>query len=372
MEASSDVIVVGAGIIGLAVADRALRRGLTVRVIDQTDRAVGSSVQNFGHLCFAAQSDAAQDLARRSAEGWRTAAADAGLWLRGTGTTVAACTDVERQVLEEFAARRGPDQVRLMDAAEVGLRLGSSGPQVLGGAHLPGDMITDPRTAAPSLARMLIDRGADLRWNERVLHVADGEVTTAAGSHRAERVILSPGVELRGLLPDLAEEHGLAECALIMALVERPASLPEPFALLTGTSMTRYAGFTAMPSSADLRAELAAREPELTECAANLMVTGSRSGLLVGDSHSTGTSHDPFIDESTSQLLLSRAADVLGIPPPPVRQRWLGRYPTRPDGPLLVRETDAHTTAVVVTSGIGMTLAFGLADMLLDGEDPPL
>lgn len=369
MQRDTDLIVVGAGIMGLAVAHAARRRNLGVRVIDHADRPVGASVQNFGHLCFTAQSDAAQKLAERSAAGWVEADREAGLGLQRPGTTVAACTELEMQVLEEFASHRGTDQVRLLGAGQVRRHLGSAGDTVLGGAHLPGDMLADPRTAAPRLADSLADHGVDIRWQERVLHIAEGTVTTARGTHRAEQVIACPGIELAGLFPELADDVALGTCALTMALVERPEPLTDPFALLTGTSLTRYGGFSAMPSAADLRAELAVREPELVACDANLMVTGGPHGLLVGDSHSTGASHDPFIEEATARLLLDRAVRILGAPLTRVRQRWLGRYPDRPSGSLLIGRPDRCTTAAVITSGIGMTLAFGLAEPLIDGED---
>ena len=44
--------MVGAGIVGLAHALEARRRGLTVAVLDRDDHAAGASVRNFGHLFF--------------------------------------------------------------------------------------------------------------------------------------------------------------------------------------------------------------------------------------------------------------------------------------------------------------------------------
>ena len=75
MTYTADLIVVGSGILGLATAWRAHRQGLTVHVIDRSDRPVGASVQNFGHACFTAQDDTLQDLAATSAAGWTAAAA---------------------------------------------------------------------------------------------------------------------------------------------------------------------------------------------------------------------------------------------------------------------------------------------------------
>src|ERR1700748_3071712 len=68
--AESDVLIVGAGIVGLAHAAAAHSRGLTVTVIDRDARAVGASVRNFGHCCVTAQSGELHDLALVAREKW--------------------------------------------------------------------------------------------------------------------------------------------------------------------------------------------------------------------------------------------------------------------------------------------------------------
>jgi len=61
------VLVVGAGIVGLAHAFEVRRRGLEVVVLERRARAVGASVRNFGHGFIAAMT-AALGLAPRALE----------------------------------------------------------------------------------------------------------------------------------------------------------------------------------------------------------------------------------------------------------------------------------------------------------------
>ncbi len=53
MAESTDLVVIGAGVIGLSVANAALARGLSVRVVDRTGPAAGASAGNAGGFAFA-------------------------------------------------------------------------------------------------------------------------------------------------------------------------------------------------------------------------------------------------------------------------------------------------------------------------------
>ncbi len=366
-----DLVVVGAGILGLATAYLAHKEGQSVHVIDASDRPVGSSILNFGHACFTGQADIIQSVARKSREGWLAAASDVGFWAAESGTWIPAMTETEMQVLREFADHRGPHQVRLCTAQEIADSLANPQLGAVGGAHLPLDMRVNPREVAPKLVAWLAAQGVKFTWNTQVTGVAGGEVSTTRGIVHAPRVVVCPGDQLMTLFPDIAEQHGVRVCTLAMSLIERPQRIAADFGMLTGTSLARYDGFTAMPSVAALREELAQREPELVGMVANLMVTGIDDGLLIGDSHSYDLSPEPFIDEDLAATLLDRASRLLGIDEPVVKQRWLGHYADSTATNLVLERPDDRTSVVVVTSGIGMTLSFGIADLALRGGDVP-
>ncbi|MET0725167.1 MAG: FAD-dependent oxidoreductase, partial [Leifsonia sp.] len=115
-ERGYDVAVVGSGIIGLGIALAARARGQRVIVFDRGSEPTGASVRNFGHLCFTPQHGMARAFAFASRELWLTLAEEAGVWLRESGTLVAARHDDELAVLAEFAAGRD-DEVELLTAA---------------------------------------------------------------------------------------------------------------------------------------------------------------------------------------------------------------------------------------------------------------
>jgi D-hydroxyproline dehydrogenase subunit beta len=375
---SYDVVVVGAGVVGLANAAEASDRGLRVLVVERDHRAVGASVRNFGHACITAQSGELLEFAGISRERWLRYSQDGGFFSVASGGVAVARTAAELAVVEELSASREPGQVALLTADEVRDRIGGSGdPAILGGAFLRDDVRVDPREAVAGLAAWLESRGVSFRWGTAYLgHETgggeqDGVVHTTRGSVRATRTIVCVGHDVDRLYPDLAESHGIQRCGLQMALVDAPGGRTITPAVLTGTSMLRYPAFVETSASAALQAEMERTHPELVGIGANVMMTQRPDGsLLVGDSHVYDATMPPFLDESTSATLLAAMAQLLDVPTLTVRQRWLGVYASAPE-PYLVAHPERGLTVVSVTSGVGMTISHGLANTVwkqLDAE----
>lgn len=362
---SADLVIVGAGIVGLAHAVHAVRAGASVLVLDRDDRAVGASVRNFGHVCITAQEGDALRYGLAGRDDWLRVAKEAGLWLREAGTVVVARDELERSVLEDFAAAR-PGQVELVDAAAVAARVPFLGGTV-GGAWLPLDLRVDPRGAVAGITRWLVEQGVTFHWRTSVLGVADGTVRTSRGDVRAGRVLVAVGHDVDHLYPEVAERAGVVRCALHMLGVEAPRPAEVEPAVLTGTSMLRYGGFAVSPALEHLRERSRAGDPAAAAAVVNLMFTQRPDGsLLLGDTHAYAATPEPFSDEADDELLLDRAAALFGGRRPAVRQRWQGVYASAPQ-PYLVDTPAPGVRIVSVTSGIGMTTAFGLAGSTLPG-----
>ncbi|WP_285725822.1 TIGR03364 family FAD-dependent oxidoreductase [Psychromicrobium xiongbiense] len=370
--AEVDLLVVGAGIVGLAHAFEAHHRGLRVAVVDRDYRPTGASIRNFGHCCITAQSGELLELAMAGRSSWLAASAAAGFFSAESGALAVARSRIELQVLEELSTARDAGQVQLRTAAEVREALSGGQAEILGGAWLRDDLRVDPREAAPSLAAWLAGEGVQFFWNTSYLPTAmSGDslrVQTSRGAIRAEQTIVCAGHDLDQLYPLLAADHEIRRCALQMARVQVPAGLRVHPAVLSGTSMLRYPAFTEQPAAARLRAEIAALDPAVVEIDANIMFTQRPDGtLLVGDSHLMDLAQEPFLSEDTSRVLLDRVARLLGGIPFRVLERWQGIYAASPQHPYLVAALDERRTAVSVTSGVGMTISFGLARKVLRG-----
>jgi len=374
-----DVVVVGAGIIGLAHAAHAVANGLTVTIIERDHHAAGASVRNFGHCCITAQSGELYELARTSRKYWLEFAEQAGFWAVESGAVVLARTDAEMAVLRELSAAREPGQVQLLspDATRERLDPVTAGPHdggtrqgdwpgLIGGAFLRDDLRVDPRTTVAKLAEWLSRQsGVELHWNTAALGFSqspDGvTVQTSRGALQAKQVFVCVGHDVDYLFPDLAAEHRIQRCALQMSLAAGPAGVRFTPAVLTATSMLRYPAFTDMPSAEALRSEVEAQQPELLDIGANVMFTQRPDGtIILGDSHHYHRTADPFLDETVTDALNNDISGRIGRPLE-IIERWQGIYASSDVAPILVRNIQPGVTVVSVTSGVGMTLSFGLA-----------
>ena len=356
---SADILVIGAGIVGLACAYEATERGLSVIVVERDTRATGASVRNFGHACATAQSGKALDYGRTARETWLRLATAAGFWAHRTGTLMVARGDDELAVLEEFSDLRG-DEARMLTTPEV-TEHATFGPGVVGGAWLPQDLRVDPREAAAKIAEYLASRGVQFHWNTTAQSIEPGQVTISRGTLHADRIILATGHDVDRHFPDLAAEHGVQRCALRMLRIDNPTGRTIEPAVQTGYSMLRYGGFAECPSLPTLRDRLTHETPDLVAIGLNLMFTQRPDGTLtIGDTHSYATTLAPFENEELDAAVLRETAKLLGVEHLTVRERWRGIYASAPE-PFLDATPVKGVRVAAVTAGVGMTTAFGFA-----------
>ncbi|MEL4318404.1 TIGR03364 family FAD-dependent oxidoreductase [Leifsonia sp. YIM 134122] len=365
-ERGYDVAVVGAGIVGLGVALAASARGQRVIVLERGSEATGASVRNFGHLCFTPQHGLARDFAATSRELWLQLASDAGVWLRRSGTLVAARHEDELAVLAEFAAARG-DEVQLLRRSEAAERMPLAPGTALGGAFLPLDLQVNPRQAVAAIAAHLARQGVEFRYRTSVGSVRAGRVETSRGPIDAREIVVAANHDLDLLFPELAEQRGIERCGLDMMRVSTTLRTPLAAPLLTGWSLVRYAGFAQTQAAASLRDRLHSEDPALAALDLNQMYTQLPDGsLIVGDTHYRGTAIAPFQSEAAFESLLAITRELFGVSELRVLERWQGVYASGPND-FLIDQPEPGVSVIAATTGIGMTTGLGLAEHLVTG-----
>ncbi len=170
-----DVAVIGAGVVGAAIARELLGYDLTLAVVEaRDDVGDGTSKANTAilHTGFDATPGTLESrLVRRGAELLRRYAQDVGIPVERTGALLVAWTDEELASLpglRDKAVRNGYDACRLADAEEVYRQVPALGAGARGGLTVPDESITCTWTATLALATDAVRRGADLLLNRRV------------------------------------------------------------------------------------------------------------------------------------------------------------------------------------------------------------
>lgn len=363
----SDVVVVGAGIVGLAHAWAAARRGLRVVVVEREARCVGASVRNFGFVTITGQAPGETlARARHSAARWREVAAATGLPILHDRLLLALRTPEGRAVAEAYAATPGAAPCTVWTPAEARAHVPSMG----GASHgvLVGheDLRVQAAAALPALAAWLeAAHGVVFRWACPVVGVADGVVRTVDGDLRAEHVFACPGDALDGPFAGWLAARDTVRCALQMVRLAPPgAALPG--IVMSELGMVRYPGYTALPEAQALHDRLRAEVPDLLDDGIHLIAVQDPDGsLVVGDSHAYGRTPSPFQDAATEGRILRAFADVLGAAPPVVA-RWTGTYAYAPGDPVIVTPIDGRATLTVVARGKGMSVGFALGEEGVD------
>jgi FAD dependent oxidoreductase TIGR03364 len=362
--ASFDLVVVGAGIVGLAHALAAVRRGLRVAVLERDARATSASVRNFGFVTVSGQDGGdTRRRALRSRDIWAEVAREAVIPVHQEGAVIVARRLAALAVLDEFASGDMGRGCELWDAATLRSRMPQVDPKALGALWSPHELRVEARDALPALAGWLEDRhGVVFAWNTTALGFEGTTLTHSSGKLAASALVIAPGAAVATFAPDLARRVNLRHCKLQMMRLAAPG-FTLPGVVMGDLSLVRYGGFAAQPSAARLRGELERECAAQLESGVHLIVAQARDGtLVVGDSHHYAENADPFTSSKVERLILDEMRGVFGIEPPEVLERWAGYYPVADVRPVLDESLAPRVRLVSVTSGTGMSTAFAIGE----------
>ncbi len=220
-----NVIVIGAGVIGLAIGWRLAQAGAAVTLLDKGTAGSGASRAAAGMLAACAEAEPGERdllaLGRASQALWPAFAAElehaAGctIGLRREGTIIAALTDDDRANLQHHLVfLRSLDlPVAWMPAAEVRQREPHLASSLRGALWSPEDHQVDNRRLAAALRTAACKAGATLHEGVAVERIAHGNghiegVVVEGTLRRADVVVLAAGawsreIAIDGLVPRL-------------------------------------------------------------------------------------------------------------------------------------------------------------------------
>ena len=203
---NTEVLIVGSGIIGSAIAYHAARQGRQVLVVERSEEvadAPSASWASAGGVRRQERPSAEARLALEAIERWRVLEQEleADLLYRRGGSLLLAETDAEAEHLVAFVQRQqeqGFTDVRLVDRQEVHTLVQGLQDGVVAGSYSPGDGQADPVRTTRAFATAAQQHGVIYWYATSVLALLAQNkraigAQTERGEVRAEQVILAAG-----------------------------------------------------------------------------------------------------------------------------------------------------------------------------------
>jgi glycine/D-amino acid oxidase-like deaminating enzyme len=254
---STDVLVIGGGIVGAATAYQLARRGLDVTLLESEGLAFGATGRNLGFIWLHTRRAGPElDLVMAT----RTSLADlpeelgADFGLRTRGGLIYFTTEAQAAVMREFVERRMADGVpmQLLDGNEARAMAPILPDTVLGATYCPLDAQVDPRRYVRAFAAAAQRAGARVveGTTARTIEAKDGRITrvqTDIGPISAGHIVLAAGA----WSPFVAAQLGvdLPIHPMRLQIVQTEPMPPRLEVVLYGpAAVKQYAIFRELPS----------------------------------------------------------------------------------------------------------------------------
>jgi hydrogen cyanide synthase HcnC len=250
MARSYDVVVVGGGLVGAAIAYGLAERSRRVAMLDEGDRASRAARGNFGLIWVQGKGvDFAPYAAwtKTSAQRWSELATRL---LDETGIDVALvqrggihlCLSERELVVRTALVARdaAPNGVEMLGRDALTKLLPGIGPDVAGGSYCAADGQVNPLRLLRALHAAFVARGGAIFSECAVRNVASAgggfTLTTATGPIDTARVVLAAGLGNAALAPQVGLAAPMrAQRGQIIALERMPPLLPFPIETLRQT-----------------------------------------------------------------------------------------------------------------------------------------
>ncbi len=367
--------VVGAGIVGLAVARAFALKGFEVKVFDKSPEASGASIRNFGMIWPIGQpAPKLYSRAIRTRNIWQEIATETGLWYNSSGSLHLAYTDEEFKVIQELAtifSHEGRD-ISLIEADKISQEFPYVNPhQILGGLWSREEALIDPREAMSLLPKYLQDKyQVHFYWNHAVSRIQ--YKTLYIGNEKSfsfDLIMICSGADFETLYPEEFLKLPITKCKLQMM---RTSSQTPNYQMRTpvcgGLSLLHYKSFESAPSLPKLREKMNLELSSYIKHGIHVMACQNGLGeITIGDNHEYGHNPSPFDKGYIQEMILRYLNTFLKIDSTMIAESWHGIYPKLTNGDtetFFSPDKDVHILNGL--GGNGMTLSLGLAEEVVD------
>lgn len=377
----SDVIIVGAGVLGTFHAYHALKQGLKVTLVEKDKQPRSATVRNFGQVVPSGMPQGKwQQYGIESTRIYKEIHSSFDISVRQEGSIYLASDDAESQLLEELASiNKNNDYKSLLltqrDCLERYPNLNKD--YVKAGLFFPEEISLDPRIMIHKVIAFLQEQmgleylpfthivDCESSESEVKLKAADGR------SFEAVKVLICSGSEFKSLFPEVFQESDIEVSKLQMLRTKANLGLNLTGSILTGLTIRRYEAFRECASFGFL--DDAHLNPKLKQWGIHILFKEAEDGsVIVGDSHEYADAKDSDdlsfdLREDINELMLEEARAIFPIPKEAIAASWAGYYAqckandTGQSKDIFNEELVTNIQIVTAIGGKGMTASPGFA-----------
>ncbi len=373
-----DLLVIGAGALGIFHAYHALKAGKKVLLLEKDKRAQEATVRNFGQIVPSGLIPGSEwhEYGRIATELYKEIQEDFNIGIRNNGSCYIASTTTEMAVLEELQ-----DKFKAVDYHSelwTKAQLLDKYPMVqadyaTGALYFPQEVSAEPEILIHRMLEFLLlkfPQQFSYRNNCPVVDAAtrseQATITTADKQvYKAAHCIICSGREFKLLFPEVFAGSGLIVSKLNMMATCPQQHTVLPGNILTGLTIRRYESFTACDSYQAL--DPAEVPQDCSDYGIHILFKQRVDGsVIIGDSHQYAPIADQddlsvfYNDMHINEIMLREAKKIMQLDNWNIAQNWAGFYAQHEE------EISCHTIEdrIHIVTGIGgkgMTTSAGFA-----------
>lgn len=375
MHTTSDLLIIGGGILGASHAYHALRKGLRVTLCERHPAPQSATVRNFGQVVPSGMNPVWQAYGRKSLEVYQTLHQDFNLPIQQAGSIYIASNAAEIQLIEELhEINKSNDYPSiLLNAQQCLEKYPPLQPEYAkAGLFFPQEISVNPTQLIHHLISILQSMEGFYYSPNTLIRELDSSGTRVVAKSNlgvvftAEKAIVCAGAELEWLYPEILQSSDLQFVKLQMLRLKPQDGIRIPGNILTGLTIRRYESFQECPSFATVKAT-EDKDAFWKKWGIHILFKQEADGsIILGDSHEYADTvpsgaPDFFLREEISRYFIQEGAHILRLKHWEIDSQWTGVYTQCKNQDVFQHTVNQKVFILTGIGGKGMTASPGFA-----------
>ncbi len=375
MNTKYDLIIVGAGVLGTFHAYHAVKKGLSVAILEKDSKPQGATVRNFGQVVPSGMDQKWQNYGRESLEIYNSIQSKFDISIRNNGTVYLASNEEETQLIEELHEinKNNTYESQLLTKNQClekysGLR----NDYCKAGLFFPQEVTVEPKTMIGRLHTfMQKELQTTILYNTTVINTEENtyEVVVETANNetfKAAKVIICNGSDFKSLYPSIYNESDLVVSKLQMMQTKPQKNYNLKGSILTGLTIRRYEAFEECPSYDAIKSNEKPDSFEKQFGVHILFKQATDGSVIIGDSHEYASAKNSDtlgfdLNEDIDAFMISEAKKIIDLPTYEIQSRWAGFYSQCKTKDIFEHAIGENIHIVTGIGGKGMTGSAGFS-----------